>query len=97
MASPIGVQSMNLGLHEADDLAMRIARVLREEDGIASLEVYDRTRQAICRSVFGIEGGLSPSDTTPGWARRHAPRLLSSIPAHGGDLARVLAPLGFHP
>ncbi|MBX3727943.1 MAG: FAD-dependent monooxygenase [Candidatus Sumerlaeia bacterium] len=87
---PIGVQSMNAGLHEAHDLAAALNRLRTEAKGADLLERYrDRTRATWHRLL-----GLAPLPTggwsTP-WLATHAPRLLPCLPATGEDLDALLA------
>lgn len=95
LASPLGSQSVNLGISEVDALVSRIARVIRGKDALGSLASFDRDRLRVSRAALGVAPLLASSDRTPGWARRQLGRIVSSLPASGDDLLRLLAPLGF--
>lgn len=61
MTSPVGVQSMNIGLREAHELATLVADDLAGKPGMgARLNEYGQQRLAEWRRLFGIEGGLAP-------------------------------------
>ena len=87
---PVGAQSMNVGLCEAESLAGRLHKILRGGAPLASLEDYDRQWQAEWARLLGLSGKLGPRGNTGDWVRRRLPRLLSCLPGSGEDLA-VLA------
>lgn len=95
LASPLGSQSVNLGIAEVDALVSRIVRVVRGTDALGSLASFDRDRLRVSRAVLGVAPLLASSDRTPGWARRQLGRIVASLPASGDDILRLLAPLGF--
>jgi 2-polyprenyl-6-methoxyphenol hydroxylase-like FAD-dependent oxidoreductase len=94
LTGPVGVQSMNVGLREANDLAGILARVLREGGSVEPLQAYHRQRQAEWRCLLGQAGGLTSEDQTDPWVRDCSARLLPCIPASGTDLARMAEQLG---
>jgi 2-polyprenyl-6-methoxyphenol hydroxylase-like FAD-dependent oxidoreductase len=94
LTGPAGMQSMNAGLDEASDLALRIARVLRGGEGHDLLESYGRERLAAWRFLLGQQGGLRPGAGTPPFVARNAGRLLPCLPATGEDLAALAGQLG---
>jgi 2-polyprenyl-6-methoxyphenol hydroxylase-like FAD-dependent oxidoreductase len=83
LTGPLGGQSMNVGLREADDLADRLVRVLRRSGPVELLEQYDASRAEEWRQLF----------------REHAPDgnrqslLLPCLPASGSDLEALLGQL----
>jgi 2-polyprenyl-6-methoxyphenol hydroxylase-like FAD-dependent oxidoreductase len=84
---PVGAQSMNLGLCEAESLAARLQKILREDAPLTLLEDYDREWQAEWGRLMGLSGGLKPRSNTADWVRRRLSRLLSCLPGSGEDLA----------
>jgi 2-polyprenyl-6-methoxyphenol hydroxylase-like FAD-dependent oxidoreductase len=92
LTSPVGVQSMNAGLGEARDLADRIADTLGG-NGSGSLEEYDRGHRERWRFLLGIDVGPEAGGADA-WVRERASRILSSVPATGDDLRRLLAQIG---
>jgi 4,5-epoxidase len=49
--SPVGGQGMNIGLHDAYNLATKLARVLHGDAPEALLDAYERERLPVARSV----------------------------------------------
>lgn len=107
MANPVGVQSMNVGLSEAHQLASLLADVLRSKDPFASLvsgeagragqtplEQFNQHRIAEWRRLLGLEGAPRPDSSAGDWVRQHAPRLPPCIPASGEDLRLLLKQAG---
>jgi 2-polyprenyl-6-methoxyphenol hydroxylase-like FAD-dependent oxidoreductase len=83
LTGPLGGQSMNVGLREADDLAERLVRVLRPGSPVGLLEQYDASRAAEWRTLFGTQA--------PYGSRRSL--LLPCVPASGDDLEALLGQL----
>jgi 2-polyprenyl-6-methoxyphenol hydroxylase-like FAD-dependent oxidoreductase len=79
LTGPLGGQSMNVGLLEADDLAQRLVRVLSGAPA-GALEEYNASRAAEWRTMFGA--------TAPYGSRRSL--LLPCLPASGKDLESLL-------
>lgn len=94
MTGPVGIQSMNVGLREAHDLAQTIAHILQESRSMEHLDVYNHQRLAEWRSLLGLADGLKAGPQADPWVRKHADRLLSCLPASGDDLARLAEQLG---
>lgn len=92
--APGGIQSMNVGLLEAADLAGRLGRILRGEGGMELLAEYDRTYRETWRRLLGAQGALTATDATRPWVKNHRSQLLSSLPASGPDLPPLLQQLG---
>ena len=96
LTGPVGSQSMNVGLREAHDLAVRISAI-DERGGANELAAgYATERREEWSALLGLTGGLRPTATAPDWARELAPRLLPCIPASGDDLRHLLTPLSLH-
>lgn len=91
---PAGAQSMNIGLQEAYDLAERMTAILREGRPVSVLRDYDRERREEWKRLLGLDGGLHPLPGAPKWSKALAGRLLSSLPATGDDLGRLLEQVG---
>jgi len=94
LASPVGVQSMNIGLREAADLARHLSRVFREKTPLSTLDDYEATWRREWRCLFGARGHPSRTAATEAWTRRHAARIPSCIPASGDDLNTLLRQIG---
>jgi 2-polyprenyl-6-methoxyphenol hydroxylase-like FAD-dependent oxidoreductase len=93
MTGPVGIQSMNVGMREADDLADRLARILREGESSKVLDAYNAERLAEWRFLLGLEGGLKPQPRTAPWVRLRHEHMLPCLPASGDDLERLAAQL----
>jgi 2-polyprenyl-6-methoxyphenol hydroxylase-like FAD-dependent oxidoreductase len=94
LASPVGVQSMNIGLREAMDLSHHLDRVFREHTSLYTLDAYETAWRREWRRLFGVRGHLSHTAAAGAWARRHAARIPSCIPASGDDLDALLRQIG---
>ncbi len=90
MTSPAGIQSMNVGLREAEDLAIAIEAVLRDGQPLARLERYGAERRQEWRDLLGLDGAATPEPGCDPWIAERASQLIPSVPASGDDL-RVLA------
>lgn len=94
LTSPIGAQSMNVGLREAHDLGRRLAAILREDYPETLLARYETERRHEWRQLLGATGRPEPHpDATP-WVRRNAARILPCVPASGPDLVLLLRQIG---
>ena len=89
LTGPAGMQSMNVGLREAKQLADILANVLRAGGSVEPLQDYNRQRVAEWRSLLGLDGGLTAQTQTDPWIRQHSQQLLPCIPASGADLAAL--------
>ncbi len=94
LAGPIGVQSMNLGLAEANELANVLAGILRNGDPLSNLEDYGRRWQAEWQQLHDIGQHLSCESGASPWVREHAQRIAASLPGHGATLTGLAAQLG---
>ena len=94
LALPAGIQSMNLGLLEANELAHTFARLLSGEGSSSELTDYNDRWTEVWRRVHGLEGGLRPTAQTDPWIKDRADRLLACLPAHGQALAQLAEQLG---
>ncbi len=97
LTGPAGMQSMNVGLREAMDLAEILAGVLREGASTDKLQDYNRQRIAEWRGLLGLGDGLMPLDQADPWIRQCSDRLLPCIPASGADLAALLQQIRLSP
>jgi 2-polyprenyl-6-methoxyphenol hydroxylase-like FAD-dependent oxidoreductase len=91
--SPVGVQSLNLGLKEAVDLTNAMAAILHEGGARELLEGYHAMhRQEWTRLLKpGLLEQVTPVNA---WAAKHRDRILSCIPASGHQLDSLLGQLG---
>jgi NADPH-dependent dioxygenase len=94
LTSPVGVQSMNAGLSEAEDLARRIAEVLRSDGSLDLLGEYNDRQRMAWRALMNLDDDLRPTTAATEWVQGRAVRILSSIPATGENLSTLLAQVG---
>ena len=94
LTGPAGIQSMNMGMAEALDLAKTLQGILRRGESEASLEQYNSRWTANWRQLHGLDGGLRAGPSADPWVAGHAGELLSCLPAHGERLAGLLSQLG---
>lgn len=94
LTGPIGVQSMNLGLQEAHDLAGTLAGILRRGESPATLNAYGARWMAAWRGLHGFTGSLCAGPDTDDWIRNRASILMSCLPGHGQGLAALAGQLG---
>ncbi|HVS14828.1 MAG TPA: FAD-dependent monooxygenase [Thermoanaerobaculia bacterium] len=94
MAGPAGIQSMNVGLREAHELAITLHRILGGDGSMDELEAYGHERLAEWRRLQGISGRLVPTNDTDPWVRDHCESLLSCLPASGEGLIALAQSLG---
>ncbi|MBI2568804.1 MAG: FAD-dependent monooxygenase [Candidatus Schekmanbacteria bacterium] len=90
--SPLGGQSLNVGLGEAHALASRLGRVVKAHESAQLLEEYGEACTAEWKRMLLAPGGRpgAGSSAGGGWLRANGARLLGCIPASGRDL-EVLA------
>ncbi len=93
LASPIGVQSMNVGLREASDLATSMAAILRGAAPKTALEEYDAAARADWQARMASSPTGMPAGGAP-WVERNRSRILPCVPASGADLAPLLRQIG---
>lgn len=92
LTSPVGVQSMNSGLVDAQELAWRLKELLSGDRGEDVLMSYEPERMAELRRLFKLEDQEPPAGAAE-WVRRLWPGILTSLPATGKDLTHLTAHL----
>jgi 2-polyprenyl-6-methoxyphenol hydroxylase-like FAD-dependent oxidoreductase len=91
--APVGVQSMNLGLVEARELAARMAESLRAGGTATALqELATRTHAAWQRLLGGREVRALPGADP--WVRDARTRIAACLPASGGEHESLLRQVG---
>lgn len=97
LTGPLGVQSLNIGIDEASELALRIGDVLRHASGQDFGRDYDERRTRQWQELLGVTERASLGPRSPTWAWRHLSRILSCLPASGKDLDDLLDQLRLTP
>ncbi len=91
---PIGMQSMNVGIAEADTLATRITKVLRKKVPLESLESYDKDWREEWQRLLALDGKPTVHPQADAWVRQRSEKILPCIPASGGELRLLARQLG---
>ena len=91
---PIGVQSMNVGLCEALELASRFEEVLRKGASPKVLDDYKLERLSEWRRLLGLQPAYRATEGASEWVRERLPRLLECLPASGPHLDQLVQQLG---
>jgi len=94
LTSPVGVQSLNVGLLEGWELGGLLAGQLRGEGSAGDLDQYNTERLKEWGTLLGLSGGLESTSEASEWVKQHASEILPSVPATGEDLARLLRQIG---
>jgi 2-polyprenyl-6-methoxyphenol hydroxylase-like FAD-dependent oxidoreductase len=92
---PVGVQSMNVGMHEATVLARHMEAALHEDGTIHALEEYGEEFLSEWQRLLGISADLEPLEPGMPAPIRNRDALIETLPAHGPELDAMLAALGF--
>lgn len=87
---PLGAQSVNIGIHEADELARRIVERVHNITASPLGPTYAERRRLEWQHLFGLESSRPRSPRTPDWVKRNLAMLLPSLPATGDDLRELL-------
>ena len=94
VTSPIGVQSMNLGMQQAFQLAEVISSIVRHGAPVELLETFDSATRSEWEQMLSNEE-LSPASARRiFWPRHVSKNLVRSLPASGEDLALLLRQVG---
>ena len=94
VTSPLGGQSMNLGLCEAHGFVEQMAACCRDRSHFELLEAYAHTRQREWHKLLGFHVKLELSPSAPSWLGSLARRISPVLPASGDDLRSLLEQLG---
>jgi 2-polyprenyl-6-methoxyphenol hydroxylase-like FAD-dependent oxidoreductase len=94
LTGPVGAQSMNAGLVEADAVGRRLAGGVGGGDIASALSEYDSDRQAEWGALLDTDGALQARSDADRWVAEHASKILGSIPATGEDLRTLLTQVG---
>ena len=94
ITSPVGAQSMNIGLREATELALALGEVLREGASPGVLERYSEQRVAEWRKLLFLDGEPTAAASAERWVAERAARIVPCLPAAGHDLAKLTEMMG---
>lgn len=92
--SPVGMQSMNAGLREAEELAMAMVQIVRQGAAPDLLGAYqDRSREEWLR-LLGLKRILRAGAQADAWMKERCARVLPCLPGCGDDLGRLASQVG---
>ncbi|MGO9113813.1 MAG: FAD-dependent oxidoreductase [Thermoguttaceae bacterium] len=94
LTGPVGMQSMNIGLREARDLAEVIGEVLHGGEPAEHLGLYNVRSLARWRHLLGLDDGLQCSNRALPWVCQRKERFQSCIPACDRDFAELAERIG---
>jgi 2-polyprenyl-6-methoxyphenol hydroxylase-like FAD-dependent oxidoreductase len=97
LTGPLGVQSLNVGLHEASELSEHMAEALLRCVCPDLEATFGAKRSQQWAGLLGLTERATGSTRSPDWARRHAAKLISCLPAADADLDVLLAQLRLAP
>jgi 2-polyprenyl-6-methoxyphenol hydroxylase-like FAD-dependent oxidoreductase len=92
--SPLGAQSMNVGLTEAHHLVRRIAECTETSKPAEVLDQYGTESQREWQKLLGFNVSFDLLPYAPAWLPAHARRVVPALPASGFDLESLLGQLG---
>lgn len=92
--SPLGAQSLNVGLREARDLANTIADAARGGGVEWLASGYATQRELEWQRLLSLGRKPQIAENAPFWVKQHVAELVASLPASGDDLDGCLAELG---
>jgi len=97
LTGPLGTQSINVGIDEASELALRMGDCLRHPTRDHFGQDYENKRRQQWRQLLGLDAPSALGPRSVGWALEHLNRLLPSLPASGSDLDDLLDQLRLTP
>lgn len=92
---PVGVQSMNAGLLEAEDVTARLKAVIHSHASPGLLEAYGQVNRSQWEKLLAADGGNRPRTAANPWLEDHWDQIRTCLPATGEDLARLVCQQGF--
>jgi 2-polyprenyl-6-methoxyphenol hydroxylase-like FAD-dependent oxidoreductase len=92
--APIGMQSMNVGVTEAEELACKFAGILRDNAPLDSLQAYGTNSHLAWQRLLGLKEGMTSGTQASPWVQERAARIVSCIPASGAELAQLASQIG---
>ena len=93
VTGPVGVQSMNVGMSEAAELAELAAGIVGGGSP-ESLAAYGTRCRDQWRDLLGLGRGVAADPEAADWARRWSDSIVPLIPAAGDDLEVLLGQIG---
>ena len=93
-AAPVGVHSMNSGLIEARELAVRLSRIHYPAGPSSLLEGFAADTHKAWLSLLGDGEKARALPAADPWVRQNRARIVACVPASGDDLEPLLGQIG---
>jgi len=93
-AAPVGVHSMNSGLVEAHELAVRLSWIQRQGGTASLLQDFATERHDAWHALLGAGRAVRALPGADDWVRENSARIIACIPASGDDLEPLLGQIG---
>ena len=84
---PVGVQSFNVGLREADELAEILRAGLQPGATANGFEKWEKRWFGEWQQLLGLKGTMKAGSDADQWVQQHAARILPCLPASCDDMA----------
>ncbi|MBI2215053.1 MAG: FAD-dependent monooxygenase [Acidobacteria bacterium] len=94
LTGPVGVQSMNIGIREAHDVARRITEILRGANSEELVASYNAERAREWGRLLGRDGEVTLQQGADDWMGRHRHEILTCLPGSGDELEQMLNQIG---
>jgi len=93
--NPIGAQSMNEGLLEAEALASALKRILQDGESHQLLEDYNHDHRTKWERMLDKNERLRVNNTLKLWPKERARKIVCCLPGSREHFAQMVAQLGF--
>ncbi len=97
MTGPLGAQSMNVGIDEANELALRMSLDLQRGTAPTFGVHYDAERRRRWAKLLSLVPYAQSNPTTPTWLAEQLRHVVGALPASEGDLDQLLSQLRLAP
>jgi 2-polyprenyl-6-methoxyphenol hydroxylase-like FAD-dependent oxidoreductase len=97
MTGPLGAQSMNVGIDEANELALRVSLELRRGSVPTFGAHYDAERKRRWSKLLSLVPYAQQNPTTPRWLVEQLRHVVGCLPASEADLDELLTQLRVAP
>lgn len=97
MTGPLGAHSMNVGIDEANELALRMGLDLERGSTPTFGVHYDAERRRRWSKLLSLEPYAQLNPTTPAWLAEHLRHVVAALPASEADLEQLLTQLRIAP
>jgi len=94
---PVGVQSMNAGFLEAQQLGEILHQILQGKRDLTTLDRYNRECRDRWRELLGLGTDWIPTKDASAWVREHYAKLLPCLPGVDSQLAWLASQLNLQP